>query len=136
MTYEYSYEYMAGSCKEFFMRRSSRGNPYHDARGRFCSGPKGIYTNENNDGTVYAFARGMDWKSRWLGVSKKNPSPNGEFVETLEKYDRLQDAEHSKYYLELRVAEQLLGATFFGTVNPEDVSLDDLSLACFIRNGL
>lgn len=89
-----------------------------------------------SDGTVYAFARGMDWKSRWLGVSKENPSPNGDFVETLEKYDRLQDAENSNYYLELRVAEQLLGATFFGTVKPNEVSLDDLTFARIIRNGL
>lgn len=36
------------------MRRSSRGNPWHDPNtGKFCTGPKGIYTNENNDGSVY-----------------------------------------------------------------------------------
>ncbi len=78
------------------------------------------------DETVYAFARGMDWKSRWLGVSKDNPGPEGEFVETIEKYDRLIDAIGSKYYVGLMVAEQLLGATYFGTVAPENVQLDML----------
>lgn len=29
------------SRKKKNMRKSSRGNPYHDERGRFCSGPKG-----------------------------------------------------------------------------------------------
>lgn len=79
-----------------------------------------------NDETVYAFARGMDWKTHWVGVSKENPAPTGEFVETTEKYDNLKDAENSKYYLGLKVAEQLLGAIYFGTVKPEDVHLDDL----------
>ena len=83
---------------------------------------KMVYSNE----TIYAFARGMDWKSRWLGVSKENPAPTGEFVETTEKYDSLKDAENSKYYLGLKVAEQLLGAIYFGTVKSEDVQLDDL----------
>ena len=78
------------------------------------------------DETVYAFARGMDWKSRWLGVSKDNPGLEGEFVETIEKYDRLIDATGSKYYVGLMVAEQLLGATYFGTVAPENVQLDML----------
>ena len=68
----------------------------------------------------------MDWKSRWLGVSKDNPAPTGEFVDTLEKYDKLKEAENSKYYLGLRVAEELLGAIFFGTVKPEDIHLNDL----------
>jgi hypothetical protein len=76
------------------------------------------------DETVYAFARGMDWKSHWVGVSKENPSPNGEFVETMERYDSLAYAENSKYYLGMMVAEQLLGAGYFGTVKPEDVRLD------------
>lgn len=88
----------------------------------FIMSIKMVYSNE----TVYAFARGMDWKSRWLGVSKENPAPTGEFVETTEKYDSLKDAENSKYYLGLKVAEQLLGAIYFGTVKPEDVQLDDL----------
>ena len=79
------------------------------------------------DETVYAFARGMDWKSHWLGVSKFNPGPEGEFVETFEKYDCLKDAENSKYYLGLMVAEQLLGAGYFGTMKPEDVQLDVLT---------
>lgn len=79
-----------------------------------------------NDETVYAFARGKDWKTRWLGVSKSNPAPAGEDVECFEKYDRLRDAENSKYYLGLMVAEQLLGSVFFGTVKPEDVNLDAL----------
>ena len=69
--------------------------------------------------TVYAFARGMDWKSRWLGVSKENPADTGEDVETIEKYDKLDDAKGSQYYNELMVAEQLLGAIFFGTVRHE-----------------
>lgn len=81
-----------------------------------------VYKNE----TVYAFARGMSWDSRWLGVSKENPAPTGEFVETIEKYQSLNEAEQSKYYLGLKVAEQLLGAVLFGTVRPEDVTLDDL----------
>ena len=90
-----------------------------------------------SDETVYAFARGMDWKSHWLGVSKDNPAPTGEFVETTEKYDKLRDAENSKYYLGLKVAEQLLGAIYFGTVKPEDVQLDDLNQYIhFIRNEL
>lgn len=38
----------------------------------------------------------------------------------------LEDAEKSKYYFGLKVAEQLLGAVFFGTVKPEDVELDIL----------
>ena len=88
----------------------------------FIMSIKMVYSNE----TVYAFARGMDWKSRWLGVSKGNPAPTGEFVETTEKYDSLKDAENSKYYLGLKVAEQLLGAIYFGTVKPEDVQLDEL----------
>ena len=74
--------------------------------------------------TVYTFARGKTWSTRWLGVSKANPAPDGEEVETIEKYSSLKDAETSKYYLGLRVAEQLLGAIFFGTVNPEDVQMD------------
>lgn len=78
------------------------------------------------DETVYAFARGMDWKSHWLGVSKDNPAPTGIFVDTLEKYDSLAAAEGSKYYLGLRVAEQFLGATYFETVKPEDVQFSDL----------
>ena len=85
---------------------------------------KMVYSNE----TVYAFARGMDWKNRWLGVSKENPAPTGELVETTEKYDSLKDAEDSKYYLGLKVAEQLLGAFYFGTVKPEDVQLNDLKI--------
>ncbi len=88
----------------------------------FIMSIKMVYSNE----TVYAFARGMDWKSHWLGVSKENPAPTGEFVETTEKYDTLKDAENSKYYLGLKVAEQLLGTIYFGTVKPEDVQLDDL----------
>ena len=83
-----------------------------------------VYSNE----IVYTFARGMDWKSRWLGVSKENPAPTGEFVDTIEKYSSLKEAENSKYYLGLKVAEQLLGAVFFGTVKPEDVQLDDLKV--------
>ena len=79
------------------------------------------------DETVYAFARGMDWKSRWLGVSLKDPGPTGEFVETLEKYNSLQDAVNSRHYIGLKVAEQLLGAIYFGTVKPEDVMLDELT---------
>ena len=74
--------------------------------------------------TVYAFARGMDWKSRWLGVSKENPADTGEYVETIEKYDKLADATGSQYYDELMVAEQLLGAIFFGTVRHEDVQME------------
>ena len=88
----------------------------------FIMSIKMVYSNE----TVYAFARGMDWKSRWLGVSRDNPAPTGEFVETTEKYESLKDAENSKYYLGLKVAEQLLGAIYFGTVKPEDVQLDEL----------
>ncbi len=80
------------------------------------------------DETVYAFARGKDWKSRWLGVSKENPAPTGKLVDTIERYDYLKDAENSKYYLGLKVAEQLLGSIYFGTVKPEDVKLDDLRL--------
>ena len=79
-----------------------------------------------SDETVYAFARGMEWDSRWLGVSKANPAKTGEFVETFEKYNSLKEAENSKYYIGLKVAEQLLGAIYFGTVNPEDVNLQDL----------
>lgn len=63
----------------------------------FIMSIKMVYSNE----TVYAFARGMDWKSRWLGVSKDNPAPTGEFVETTERYDSLKDAENSKYFLGL-----------------------------------
>jgi len=83
---------------------------------------KMIYSNE----TVYAFARGMDWKSRWVGVSKENPASTGEFVETIEKYNSLKYAENSRYYMGLKVAEQLLGAIYFGTVKPGDIQLDDL----------
>ncbi len=78
------------------------------------------------DGTAYAFARGMDWKSRWLGVSRDNPAPNGDMVETMEKYQSLQEAEQSRYYTGLKAAEQLLGAIYFGTVRPEDVHLEEL----------
>lgn len=76
------------------------------------------------DETVYVFARGMDWKSHWVGVSKENPAPNGDYVETMERYNTLKDAENSKYFLGMMVAEQLLGAGYFGTVKPEDVRLD------------
>lgn len=79
-----------------------------------------------SDETVFAFARGKTWDNRWLGVSKENPAPQGIDVETIERYDRLEDAEKSKYYFGLKVAEQLLGAVFFGTVKPEDVELDIL----------
>ena len=79
------------------------------------------------DETVYAFTRGMDWKSRWLGVSSKNPAETGEFVDTIEKYDSLKDAANSRYYIGLKVSEQLLGAIYFGTVKPEDVNLDELT---------
>ena len=75
------------------------------------------------DETAYAYARGMDWKSRWLGVSKDNPAPTGEFVDNMEKYDRLKDAENSRYYKGLKMAEQLLGAIFFGTVDLGDLQL-------------
>ena len=47
-------------------------------------------------------------------------------VETFEKYNRLEDALNSRYYNGLKVAEELLGAVFFGTVKPEDVHLDAL----------
>ena len=70
----------------------------------------------------------MDWNSCWLGVSKDNPAPTGEFVNTIEKYDSLKDAEKIKYYLGLKVAEHLLGTLYFGTVKPEDVQLDDLEI--------
>ncbi len=76
-----------------------------------------------SDETVFAFARGKTWETRWLGVSKENPAPEGIDVETIEKYDRLEEAENSKYYFGLKVAEQLLGAGYFGTVKPEDVEL-------------
>ena len=79
-----------------------------------------------SDETVYTFARGMDWESRWLGVSYENPALSGEYVETIEKFDSLEAAEESKYYTGLKVAEQLLGAMYFGTIRPEDVQLDDL----------
>ena len=79
-----------------------------------------------SDGTVFAFARGMDWEHRFLGVSKENPALTGNFVETLEKYDRLEDAVDSRYYNGLSVAEKLLGALYFGTVRPEDVHFDAL----------
>ncbi len=85
----------------------------------FIMSIKMVYSNE----TVYAFAWGKDWKSRWLGVSKGNPAPTGEMVETIERYDQLEEAIHSKYYLGLKVAEQLLGAVFFNTVKPEDVEI-------------
>ena len=75
------------------------------------------------DETAYAYARGMDWKSRWLGVSKDNPAPTGEFVDNMEKYDKLKDAENSRYYKGLKMAEQLLGAIFFGTVDLKDLEL-------------
>ena len=86
----------------------------------FVMSIKMVYSDE----TVFAFARGMDWKNRWLGVSKRNPAPTGEFVETTEKYNCLKDAENSKYYLGMMVAEQLLGSIYFGTVRGEDVQLD------------
>lgn len=76
------------------------------------------------DETVFAFARGFTWESRWLGVSKDNPAPEGIDVETIEKYTRLEDAENSKYYFGLKVAEELLGAIYFGTVNPENVEMN------------
>lgn len=76
------------------------------------------------DETVFAFARGFTWESRWLGVSKDNPAPEGIDVETIERYDHLEDAENSKYYFGLKVAEELLGAIFFGTVKPEDVEMN------------
>ncbi len=79
-----------------------------------------------SDGTVFAFARGMDWEHRFLGVSKENPALTGNFVETLEKYDRLEDAVDSRYYNGLSVAEKFLGALYFGTVRPEDVHFDAL----------
>ena len=79
-----------------------------------------------SDGTVFAFARGMDWEHRFLGVSKENPALTGNFVETLEKYDRLEDAVDSRHYNGLSVAEKLLGALYFGTVRPEDVHFDAL----------
>ena len=80
------------------------------------------------DETVYAFARGMDWENRWLGVSRQNPALTGDYVETIEKYDCLKDAENSKYYIALKKAEQLLGAICFSTVDPGEVKLDDLRL--------
>lgn len=79
-----------------------------------------------SDRTVFAFARGMDWEHRFLGVSKENPAPTGKFVETIEKYDKLEDASGSRYYNGLKVAEELLGAVFFNTVDPKDVHLDAL----------
>ena len=85
----------------------------------FIMAVKMVYDNE----TVFAFARGMDWKSRWVGVSMENPAPEGKFVDTIEKYNKLEDAENSKYYLGMRLAEQLLGCIFFQTVKPEDVDL-------------
>ena len=85
----------------------------------FIMAVKMVYNNE----TVFAFARGMDWKSHWLGVSYENPALEGTFVETIEKYDSLEDAENSKHYLGMRLAEQLLGCIFFQTVKPEDVDL-------------
>ena len=88
----------------------------------FIMSIKMVYSDE----TVFAFARGMDWNHRFLGVSKENPAPTGKFVETFETYDRLEDAVNSRYYNGLKVAEELLGAVFFGTVKPEDVHLDAL----------
>ena len=79
-----------------------------------------------SDETVFAFARGMTWETRWLGVSKENPAPDGIDVETFEKYNSLEDAVNSKYYFGLKVAEQLLGAIYFGTVKPEDVEINIL----------
>ena len=61
-----------------------------------------------------------------MGVSRENPAPTGAFVETMEKYDRLSDAEGSKYYPALKVAEQMLGAGYFGTVDAGDIQLDAL----------
>ena len=88
----------------------------------FITAIKMVYSDE----TVFAFARGMSWDKRWFGVSKENPAPTGKLVDTIEKYDSLRDAEDSKYYIGLKVAEQLLGATHFGTVKPEDVKLNEL----------
>lgn len=77
-----------------------------------------------SDRTVYAFARGMDWEHRFLGVSKENPSPTGKLVETIEKYDKLEDAVDSRYYNGLKVAEELLGSVFFNAVSTKDVHLE------------
>ena len=88
---------------------------------------KGFFVSikiDYSDETVFAFARGFSWENHWLGVSKDNPTPDGVDVDTLERYDRLVDAEKSKYYFGLKVAEQLLGAGYFGTVKPEEVELD------------
>jgi len=77
-----------------------------------------------SSGTVFAFARGKSWTDRRLGVSRDNPADTGQEVETLESYLSLKEAENSVYYIGLRVAEQLLGAIFFGTVKPEEVQMD------------
>lgn len=77
-----------------------------------------------SDKTVFAFARGMDWEHRFLGVSRENPAPTGKFVETLEKYDRLEDAVDSRYYNGMKVAENMLGALYFGTVDPGNIHFE------------
>ena len=84
---------------------------------------KQVYEDE----TVFVFARGMDWESHWLGVSYDNPGPNGDFVETIAKYQSLKEAEGSKYYPALKVAEQLLGAIYFHKVKPDDIRFDLLT---------
>ena len=87
----------------------------------FIFAVKMVFENE----TVFAFARGMDWESRFLGVSRENPAETGAFVDTIEKYDQLEEAVHSQYYQGLKMAEQFLGAIFFGTVEPENVGIDE-----------
>ena len=79
------------------------------------------------DEKVYVFTRGMSWNTRWLGVSKENPSLEGKFVDTIEKYESLEDAKHSKYYPGLRVSEQLFSAVFFAKLDPKEIDLDSLT---------
>ena len=98
-------------------RKSSRGNPWHDERGRFTSGPKGIYTNENNDGSVYAqffndkdctdeydnhefsaeeiaehggLNGAMDW---YLGAKKSEKSPKEYEEQTLHRAEKQKELE-------------------------------------------
>lgn len=75
----------------------------------FIFAVKAVY----GDGTVFAFTRGKSYNDHWLGVSRKNPAPTGEEVETMERYDRLEDAVSSRYYRELKMSEQLYNYIFF-----------------------
>ena len=77
------------------MRKSSRGNPYHDEKGRFCSGPKGtseftvsektseeyeVQTQKRSFAALWSNLHKYGWESHGDSVLHRDGSNDTEYL--------------------------------------------------------